>query len=55
MVGHMAANGAKKAVSSKTNGHDGQALSRSELLLHQLEEEIFLGKLPPGARLDEKL
>jgi DNA-binding GntR family transcriptional regulator len=51
----MAANGARKPVSLKANGHDGQPLSRSESLLHQLEEEIFLGKLPPGARLDEKL
>jgi len=51
----MAANGPRKAISSNSNGHDRRAPSRSELLLHQLEEEIFLGKLPPGARLDEKL
>lgn len=30
-------------------------LSRSERLLHDLEEEIFLGKLKPGVRLDEKM
>ncbi|HET7848422.1 MAG TPA: GntR family transcriptional regulator [Pseudolabrys sp.] len=33
----------------------GRRVSRSEDLLHRLEEEIFLGKLQPGARLDEKL
>lgn len=29
--------------------------SRAQDLLHKLEEEIFLGKLQPGTRLDEKL
>ena len=30
-------------------------MSLSQDLLHKLEEEIFLGKLQPGTRLDEKL
>lgn len=42
-----------------TNGapkNDGRVqLSRAQDLLHKLEEEILLGKLEPGTRLDEKL
>lgn len=34
---------------------DGHRMSRAQDLLHKLEEDIFLGKLQPGTRLDEKL
>jgi len=44
----------KRAVKVKTGDSDN-GVSRSQSLLHQIEEEIFLGKLQPGARLDEKL
>lgn len=37
---------------SKQEGAD--RLSRSENLLRYIEEQILLGKLPPGSRLDEK-
>ena len=36
-------------------GPDPLPMSRAQDLLHKLEEEIFLGKLQPGTRLDEKL
>src|SRR5450759_5402714 len=45
---------AKKRVASPLKGERDKRVSRAENLLQQLEEEILLGKLPPGSRLDEK-
>ena len=43
----------KRAVASPKPDRD-KRVSRAENLLGQIEEEILLGKLPPGSRLDEK-
>lgn len=48
-----AATGKCSNATLKRNGH--LPMSRAQDLLHKLEEEIFLGKLQPGTRLDEKL
>jgi DNA-binding GntR family transcriptional regulator len=45
---------AKKRVASSLKGEPDKRVSREENLLQQLEEEILLGNLPPGSRLDEK-
>jgi DNA-binding GntR family transcriptional regulator len=45
----------KKATARSERTESDRATSRSQDLLHQIEEDILLGKLPPGARLDEKL
>jgi DNA-binding GntR family transcriptional regulator len=45
----------KKATARSERAESDRATSRSQDLLHQIEEDILLGKLPPGARLDEKL
>ena len=41
-------------VASPLKGERDKRVSRAENLLQRLEEEILLGKLPPGSRLDEK-
>lgn len=48
------ATAAKKRVAAAPKAGRDNRVSRSENLLQQLEEEILLGKLPPGSRLDEK-
>ena len=45
----------KKANSRLERSDGGRETSRSQELLHQIEEEILLGKLAPGMRLDEKM
>ncbi|MGN6462434.1 MAG: GntR family transcriptional regulator [Pseudolabrys sp.] len=49
---NSAASDKKPRSRSKQEGTD--RLSRSENLLQQIEEQILLGQLPPGSRLDEK-
>lgn len=48
------ATSAKKRIASPVKAELDKRVSRAEDLLQQLEEEILLGKLPPGSRLDEK-
>src|ERR1019366_9103929 len=48
------ATSAKKRIASPAKAELDKRVSRAEDLLQQLEEEILLGKLPPGSRLDEK-
>ena len=45
----------KKMALRSERSDSERATSRSQDLLHQIEEEILLGKLSPGARLDEKM
>lgn len=45
----------RKVTSRSGRADSDGATSLSQDLLHQIEEEIFLGKLPPGSRLDEKV
>lgn len=46
---------AGKIMNGTSKDSDDAPKSRARDLLHKLEEEIFLGKLQPGTRLDEKL
>jgi DNA-binding GntR family transcriptional regulator len=53
MASRSTTSGKKRVASRLKVGHD-KRVSRAEDLLQQLEEEILLGKLSPGSRLDEK-
>ena len=48
------ATAAKRLGGARRKTERTKRVSRAENLLSQLEEEILLGKLPPGTRLDEK-
>jgi len=55
MVKRRASTSSKKPASRSERSEGDRATSRSQDLLHEIEEEILLGKLAPGTRLDEKM